>query len=294
MSGPGPRAFTLIEMLVVVGIIGLLIALVTPAVRSARHKARDVQCAGNMRQLAVALIAYADANRGCFPVNSAQAGLFWYLDSVLGRYITSPERVGRAGRPFPGDDPPTSLAGGVFVCPADLPDSVRSYSMNLYASGDVSDFVRKTLESPNPPGRLFRRDGRAPLSRLMLLVESWPELPVQSSRGERFVAQAFAGLVGLPGARFGGAPGVNWTTPPDGTPGRFRARDSQITFYRHDPAAGAMEAPTGQAHFAFADGHVNMLRQSQLVSHGRYSTGAALWSVLDAQIENTGSVLQKE
>lgn len=285
MNALRTRAFTLIELLVVMGIIGLLIAITVPAVRSARYVARDVQCASNMRQVAAALIAYGDNNRGYMPINSSQAGTFWYLDSVLGRYITSPEKVGRAGMPFPVDDPLTSLAGGAFVCPNDLPDSVRSYSMNLYASGGVSTFVQARLHGENPPGRLFRLHGQAPISRLMLLVESWPELPAQGRKGERFVAQAFVGLVGRPGARFGGAPGVGWTTPPDATPGRFEARDSQITFYRHDPVAQRMEAPKGQANFAFADGHVDMLRQGQLVSRGKYSTGLALWSTIDVEIE---------
>lgn len=285
MNALRTRAFTLIELLVVMGIIGLLMAITVPVVRSARYVARDVQCASNMRQVAAALIAYGDNNRGYMPVNSSQAGTFWYLDSVLGRYIKSPQKVGRAGAPFPADDPLNSLAGGAFICPNDLPDSVRSYSMNLYASGGVSTFVEKRLDGENRPGRLFRLDDRALISRLMLLVESWSELPVQSTKGERFVPQAFVGLVGRPGARFGGAPGVGWTTPPDGTPGRFEIRDSQITFYRHDPVAQRMEAPKGQANFAFADGHVDMLRQSQMVYRGKYSTGVALWSPIDAEIE---------
>lgn len=281
----GKRGFTLLELLVVIGILSLLIATIVPSVRAAKRRASDVQCGSNMRQLALALISYADNYRHCMPVNSSQAGTFWYLDPVMGRYITSPQKVGRAGKPFPEHDPLTSLAGGVFVCPNDLSDSVRSYSMNLYASGGVSSFVQKKLDGENPPGRLFRIDDPAPLSRLMLLVESWPELPAQSAAGERFVAQAFVGLVGRPGARFGGAPGVGWITPPDGTPGRFEKRDSQITFYRHDPIAHRMEAPKGQVNFAFADGHVDKLRQSQLVLRGQYSSGLALWSPIDSHIE---------
>ncbi len=287
MRATRSQAFTLLELLVVVGLIGLLAAIAVPSVRSAKRKARDAFCASNMKQLAVGLTAYADANRGCFPVNSAESGRFWYLDSAIGRYVRAPLKVGRAGRPFPADDPRTSLAGGVLLCPEDLSDSVRSYSMNLYASGGVSSFVRRRLDGENPPGRLFRLDGRVPASRLMLLVESWPELPVQSDQGERFVAQAFVGLVGSPGARFGGAPGVNWVTPPDGVPGRFGPRDSQIAFYRHDPTVARIEAPRGQANFAFADGHVQLLRQSRLVTGGRYSSGTALWSPLDGEIEKT-------
>lgn len=280
------HGFTLIEVLVVVGIIGLLAGIVLPSVQASRRQARNVQCGSNMRQLAMGLIAYAGQHNGAFPVNSSQAGQFWYLESALGRYVSAPDRVGRAGLPFPNPDPRTSLAGGVFLCPNDLRDAVRSYSMNLYASGGVSSFVKKRLDGTQPPpGRLFRLSGDGDTSRLLLLVESWPELPAQGPQGIGYATQAFVGLQGLPGARFGGSPGVGWITPPDATPGRFQKRDSQITFYRHDPIEHPVEQPKGQANFAFVDGHVAMLRQGQLIRRAKFSSGVALWSPLDPVLE---------
>jgi prepilin-type processing-associated H-X9-DG protein len=278
-------AFTLVELLVCLGIAVLIIAAIAKVLGPVRNLARDIACSNNMRQIDAALISYASQNHGFFPPNTAELGEFWYLERILGLHLTAPDSVARAGAVPDGADRSAGLAGGVFRCPNDLDDSVRSYSMNVFASGAVSHAVQDKLASAHPPGKLLRLGSGGSSSRLLLLLESWPELPIHGTKPTQYAAQAVIGLVGKPGERFGGGGGVMWTTPKDGTLGRFDVRASQVTFYRHRRQSRTIVDPRGRANFAFCDGHVEMLAQEQLVGNTGQSTRLALWSALDEEIE---------
>ncbi|HEX4415449.1 MAG TPA: DUF1559 domain-containing protein [Lacipirellulaceae bacterium] len=78
-----PGGFTLVELLVVIAIIGILVALLLPAIQAARESARRLQCQNNLKQIGVAVLNYDEAKKS-YPSAGTNSDDYYYTDPKVG------------------------------------------------------------------------------------------------------------------------------------------------------------------------------------------------------------------
>lgn len=132
----GPRsAFTLIELLVVVAVVGVLAALLMPALKTAREKARVLQCAGNLRQICVALRAYSADYGGIAVPDTPTSYWQWAIDA----YLTS----------RPANAQPSVVYSPAWNCPKNPSRQVVSSPRPGYSGGYLAYNVNSQLVGQN-------------------------------------------------------------------------------------------------------------------------------------------------
>ena len=152
------RAFTLVELLVVIGIIALLISILLPSLQRAREQANTIKCLSNLRQVGLAMQMYANANGGVFvPVAyeglGTDNGRFWFNNLSEQNYLV-------------GNDSP----GTVYMCPTAADQEA--------AWNSISPWWTVPASRMDPKGewyiRMFDSQGQNPIRTNYALNTTWP------------------------------------------------------------------------------------------------------------------------
>jgi prepilin-type N-terminal cleavage/methylation domain-containing protein/prepilin-type processing-associated H-X9-DG protein len=190
------RAFTLIEILVVISIIGVLLAIMLPGLRAARERARSIVCTGNLRNLGFAIQIYTGDNNGWLPPaeprdkDDAASPDNWYFNPDLMACMNV-----AAQRDANGLIVGPEAEGTILICPSharpnytravlpDYPAKYRPYALSYMMNGTwrLSNRGGKTgarrhiLEFPKLSKTLVAGDGNGyERARAIVLYEACP------------------------------------------------------------------------------------------------------------------------
>ena len=274
MCGRPRRAFTLVELLVVTGIISVLIGILLPTIAGARRNAATVKCASNLRSLGQAVHLYANEQKGYVPTYRATYGTLripWY--DQLAHYVFNRPAIGTP----PSIINDAGFAATIFAgCPSiEFVKQTGSGVINSSTGYGITSLPLEPVADPlNPPAakdrnNVYTHPPATPTGRYFKLSE----FKNPANRAMMADMNGWGGLRAMD-------PGPSYYT----RPGEQGAPQGDIDYYRHGKVNIGQYGPTdadiarGRVNVLFCDGHVDLCTPWQ-----------AWWSVRDPSRRASGN-----
>jgi prepilin-type N-terminal cleavage/methylation domain-containing protein/prepilin-type processing-associated H-X9-DG protein len=278
----GRRGFTLIELLVAISIVGILFAMLLPAVQAAREAARRAGCANNLKQLGLALHGYHDA-LGSFPMGYVaardpdpyQTTPGWGWAAMILPHLEQSSLVNTANFSLPVERPDNLTTRitdvGAFICPADrnpgryVAARADGTPVGLFQTNSYAACYGAGLAIDDQPGSgngIFRRNF---VVRLADILDGTDNTIALGERGACLVRTPWVGAPSQAVSSF--TPNSSVQGYPDGALGHGAelvvAHVDEILF--NGPGTGPDDFysphPVG-GNFVFADGSVRFVRDT--------------------------------